>query len=229
MRIVEAGLPPIAKSMLQEKGFRITTCVSTNDVEMLIYLATDKHCDAIVYDLERTHFAGFPQELPRGTLRMPLIGIASMSTSAQWSEARAAFLEKGGTDLIASPVNVRELIATMRRSIQNPWNFGLILRARRDDIIIELDMHARIVKVNEVLIRLTRREFNIMALLMRFPGKCLSREEKMSGVDSNADDTRVVDSQIKRIRAQFDAVHEKARKLIVAEYGNGYRLDVEPI
>ena len=78
-------------------------------------------------------------------------------------------------------------------------------------------------------VALTRKEFDILCLLLTNKGRVFSRDhllDRLWGADYYGD-TRTVDSHIKRLRAKLDAVPHPDWQIKTA-WGVGYSLEVLP-
>ena len=86
---------------------------------------------------------------------------------------------------------------------------------------LTLDLDRLSATWNSRAVPLTVTEFWVVHALAQRPGHVLSREQLMAAANVVLDDSTVT-SQIKRIRAKFDAVHEGFHH-IETVYGMGYR------
>jgi two-component system response regulator RegX3 len=89
-----------------------------------------------------------------------------------------------------------------------------------------IDLQRRQIDSHGVTIELTRREFDVAALLFRNVGKVLSRGHIMEAVwghDASAT-TRTVDMHVSRVRKTLGLSAAIGLRLI-AIYGYGYRLE----
>ena len=89
---------------------------------------------------------------------------------------------------------------------------------------VVLDAEAYEVTVNGEPVELTAKEFDIVKLLIKSPGRVYSRDKLVSRVwdEEFEGDVRVVDSHIARIRTKlgdWGAAH------LVTVYGTGYKID----
>ncbi|HLS23256.1 MAG TPA: response regulator transcription factor, partial [Pseudogracilibacillus sp.] len=80
--------------------------------------------------------------------------------------------------------------------------------------------------LNDTLLDLTRKEFEVLVYLSENKGQIVSREEllhKVWGYDY-AGDTRTVDMQVSRLRDKIEQ-NSKEPKYIKTVWGFGYRMD----
>jgi DNA-binding response OmpR family regulator len=105
-------------------------------------------------------------------------------------EQRIAGLDAGADDYVVKPFDIGELAARIRSVVRrHQGNAGPVLRAGP----ICLDPATREVRMDDIPVTLSAREFRVLELLMRRPGLALSRsqiEERLFGwgeeVESNA-------------------------------------------
>ena len=112
----------------------------------------------------------------------------------------------GADDYIAKPFSLHEVLvrvkAVLRRSPTTETN---VQELRAGNIV--MDFARKVVCIGHENIRLSPKEFGILSLLMRHPGRVLSREEILSQVwrgESYVLD-RTVDVHIARIRRKMGA------------------------
>ncbi len=117
---------------------------------------------------------------------------------------RVLGLELGANDYLTKPFDPRELIARMRVLLRSPQQPTLEKKSLKcGDIEISLDSHEAFRA--EVLISLTKMEFDLLKLFVKNPNKAFSREEllnKVWGYDQFPS-TRTVDTHIVRLRQKF--------------------------
>jgi len=141
---------------------------------------------------------------------------------------RIVGLEIGADDYLPKPFNPRELLARMRailrrRSGSAAKSESALLRV--DDL--ELDAAARSVLQAGKKIELTGVEFALLEMLMRFPGKVVSREQLSESVLGRKLDPfdRSLDMHVSRLRRKLseDGSRDEQVKTI---RGAGYQLAV---
>lgn len=160
------------------------------------------------------------KEMRANGVKIPVI-ILSARTSV---DDRIQGLESGGDDYMIKPFSFGELLARthviLRRSgTADSKNDSLLSFAD-----LELDPWKREVRRNGESIPLHPREFALLELLMRNPGRYQSKTAVLENVYDYSFDpkTNVVDVLVHRLRKKIDG--ESDTKLIHTERGVGYAL-----
>ncbi|MGA2036188.1 MAG: response regulator transcription factor [Acidimicrobiales bacterium] len=144
-------------------------------------------------------------------------------------------LEMGADDYVTKPYRLRELVARMRAVLRRspPDATGADTRERADvDNVVEVgavrldtDRHRVFVRGDEV--RLRRKEFGLLELLMENPGRVLTRDtliDRVWGTDY-VGDTKTLDVHIKRLRSHIEE-DPSSPTVITTVRGVGYRFEV---
>ncbi len=132
-------------------------------------------------------------------------------------------LRAGADDFVVKPYDVHELLARIeavtRRS--RPVRPESEARVRLQDGEIEIDLIARQVLIGRAQIELTRKEFDIVAVLARYPGVAVPKERLIREVWNT--DWRGFGHSLE---VHVGAIRKKAgqRHLIETVRGVGYRL-----
>ena len=129
----------------------------------------------------------------------------------------------GGDDYISKPFSIKEVVArikaVLKRGRSESVQSSLI---RIDDL--NLDLERKTLKIYDEPINLTRKEFEILALLITNRGKYISREEILDRVWS--DDVivteRNVDVNIARLRKKIGEYGD----MIKGKSGYGYSFEI---
>mgnify|MGYP000038299179 CR=1 FL=1 len=103
-----------------------------------------------------------------------------MVTARTQLEARIRGLELGADDYVTKPYDIREVLAridaVLRRGRPREWD-GRADVAQVDVGGVEIDLAARQVRRDDgAIVSLTRKEYDLLALLVRHRGTALSRE-----------------------------------------------------
>ncbi|AIQ46499.1 XRE family transcriptional regulator [Paenibacillus sp. FSL R7-0273] len=134
-------------------------------------------------------------------------------------------LEFGADDYITKPFDLREVIARVRTILRRVEQAGAGAKAESNsegysfhdiDIITE----ERLVKKNSHDIELTPKEYDLLLMLVRNPGRTFTRSELLDSVWGYhfAGDTRTVDTHIQRLRKKLEA-----QEYIATVFGIGYK------
>jgi len=145
-----------------------------------------------------------------------------MLTARTESESRIRGLNEGADDYLPKPFYVEELIARIQAVVRRVSGEQLT-QLTADGLVVNLI--TRDVLRGEERIDLTAREFNLLELLMRSPGRVFTRTqilEHVWGYDFDPQ-TNVVDVYIRRLRAKIDVSSEPSRIETVRSVGYRFR------
>lgn len=137
-------------------------------------------------------------------------------------------LDTGADDYIVKPFSPGEVMARVRavmRRIQPQKEKKQMMHY--DTLSIDLDTYT--VKIGEDLIKLTKKETEILWTLLANPNKVFSRDnllESLWGYDYDGD-SRTVDSHIKRLRAKLDCMSHPSWTIRTI-WGVGYKFEENP-
>jgi DNA-binding response OmpR family regulator len=137
--------------------------------------------DLIVLDLNLPGMSGF--ELCRRlraeetTARTPII----MVTARVDENDKVRGLELGADDYITKPFSVRELVARVRAALRRAGHDGAAPSVY-DDGCLRIDYSGFTVTCEGAPVRLTRKEFALLAILSRQPGRVVPREQLLDRV-----------------------------------------------
>lgn len=147
------------------------------------------------------------------------VPIVMLSTGRD-ETARIAELDAGADDYVAGPLSLPGLTARVRAQLRRARGFGIeqtVLRTGE----LTVDLEARRCTASGCEVDLTRREFELLAALLRYPGRIHTREQLLElvwGTDSISPKT--VDAQVAALRRKLGMAIS-----IVTLRGHGYRLD----
>jgi two-component system, OmpR family, response regulator RegX3 len=170
---------PFAEA-LRRAGFEP---VVTGSAAGALRLAAEREPDLIMLDLALPDGDGRDvcRELRR-TSDVPIVMLTARGTEMD----KIVGLELGADDYVVKPFSAAEVIsrirAVLRRSSQREAPLDKPLRVRD----VELDPAARIARLRGAELDLSRKEFDLLAALMRRAGNVVKREDLMSEVwDTN--------------------------------------------
>jgi two-component system response regulator RegX3 len=136
-------------------------------------------------------------------------------------------LELGASDYVAKPFRLRELVARMRAVLRRGTTANAIVG---DEVLqgggIRLDNGRRLVTVDGQSVDLSRKEFDLLALLMSQTGKVVTRDRCIDCLwwDQDLADTRTLDTHMKRLRRKIERDPANPRRLVTVR-GVGFRFE----
>jgi DNA-binding response OmpR family regulator len=124
---------------------------------------------------------------------------------------RVLGLELGADDYVTKPFSPRELVSRVRAVLRRTQ--GQVAQPPLVLGPVRLDLDSREVTVDGAPVQLTVTEFDLLAALLRRPGRVLTREQLLSSVwgYEAAAGTRTVDVHVGQLRAKLGAAGELIR------------------
>jgi two-component system KDP operon response regulator KdpE len=166
----------------------------------------------------------------RGWTKAPIIVLSGRADSVDKVEA----LDAGADDYVTKPFGVEELLARMRAAVRRTGAPEDLPRIRLGDLVIDLAAK-RVIRPAPVPagggtparaddVRLTPTEWHLLEVLLRNPGKLLSRNQLLTEVwgPGYADATGNLRLYMAQLRRKLEPDPARPRWLIT-EPGMGYR------
>ena len=199
------------------------------DGAQAVELARNNEYDLIILDLMMPKIDGLQACVKiREFSNVPIIMLTARSEDAD----KIIGLESGADDYITKPFNILELKARIRALIRRAGMTSAGTKNQSQEALsaghIKLDLAQRVAIKNGQVVDLTVKEFDLMELLMRNPGRVYSRENLLDlvwGYEYQGD-YRTVDVYVRRLREKLEL--DPARpQLIMTKWGVGYYLKQE--
>ena len=211
----DARLAGMVRDYLGESGFDVTIAGTGGEGLAL----QKKHgFDAVILDLMLPDTDGLEVcRTLRATDSVPIL----MLTAKGDPMDRVVGLELGADDYLPKPFEPRELLARMR-AILRRWrgeDRADIMRFGR----LEIDTRAMEARIDGRSCALTARQFKLLEIMAKAPGRVLSRDylmDRLKGGNLDAFD-RSIDVHISRIRAAVEVDPKHPRRVITVR-GAGY-------
>jgi len=170
----------------------------------------------------------------RGWTKAPIIVLSGRADSLDKVEA----LDAGADDYITKPFGVEELLARMRAAVRRTGTAEDLPRIKLGDLIVDLaakrvTRHAAVPAGGRAAqpddIRLTPTEWHLLEVLLRHPGRLLSRNQLLTEVwgPGYADATGNLRLYMAQLRRKLEPDPARPRWLIT-EPGMGYRYQPGP-
>ena len=210
---------------LKDEGF---TVFHYFDGRNILSRIEDHHPDVVLLDVMLPEISGF--DLCRQLrAKYPLLSIV-MLTSRTDEIDRVKGLEMGADDYISKPFSYYELIARIRTCLRrtgilhvhhhesNKLEFG--------NISVNMETHE--VFVNQNIISLTAKEFDLLVLLMKNPNRVFTRIQLLETVwkETYEGYDRAVDTTITRLRSKIET-NPAEPEFIKTIWGVGYKFIVD--
>lgn len=216
----DPAIQEILHDFIQEAGY--DTTLASDGVEALTKFS-DSHFDLILLDIMLPKIDGYSvSEVIRQKSNIPIIMLTALDSEAAQIRGLDLMVDDYITKPFSLPILIRKIAVLLHRSNmqKNAQEAPEIIRYRN----IVLDVDAYRVYVDDTLIELTPREFEILQELITHPGKILSRQYLLSKIwkYNYFGDERVIDTHIKNLRKKLNNVD-----YIETIRGVGYRIDKE--
>jgi len=179
--------------------------------------------DLVIIDLMLPTMSGVAllQRLRANGFVMPVLVLAARETDADRLQA----LQAGADDYIGKSPDLRRILTRVRELLRRGRNSGAHEPTQFVIGDLALDTESRTIRVKGRIVELRPKEFDLLAALMRYPERSLSREELIRAVwgDEPGVRTRTVDTHISALRQHLGDDPESPRYVVTARRA-GYRI-----
>ena len=207
---------------LNREGFDVATA---RDGQEAMALFTKGTFDVVLLDLMLPKMSGLDVcRAIRGHSEVPIIIVSAKGEEVDM----VLMLEIGADDYVTKPYRLRELVARIRAVLRRREVHETALEADEEITIgpIRMDIDARRCFVDGDEIKLRKKEFALLRLLLENPGRVLTREvliDRVWGSDY-VGDTKTLDVHIKRLRTLIEEEPKKPAHITTVR-GVGYRFE----
>jgi len=213
----EPRIAEICRDYLERAGFKVTIASTGADA---LTLARTKQPDLVVLDLGLPKMDGL--DVTRALRKRSSVPIIMLTARVEESD-KLIGLELGADDYLTKPFSPKELVARVRavfrRTDIGPGH-GDVIRAAN----VTLDVPRMQAKVGSRAIELTSTEFELLAMMMRQPGRVFTRGQLLDAVRGEQIESldRVIDAHIKNVRRKLEPDPRNPRYVLTV-YGVGYK------
>ena len=219
---------------LEKEGYNV---IEAKDGLEAIDIAQEKKPDLILLDIMLPKLDGLSVcKRIKNMMNVPIL----MVTAKDEELDKILGLELGADDYITKPFSVRELLARVKANLRKAdvltemekekklnENNSEGRELKRTNVvkvgILTLDLDRFEVMVNDKVVDLTLREFEVLKFLASDPGQVVTREtllEKVWGYEYYGD-IRTVDVTVRRIREKIEKDTSNP-KILITKRGVGY-------
>ena len=207
------------KFNLENEGYQVSVAY---DGAAAVELAKKEDFDLIILDLMMPVLSGTEACMKiREFSDVPVIMLTARSEDADKLMGFAC----GADDYVTKPFNILELKARIRALLKRAAPKAEPESEKEQVTVgeLSLDTRQRVAIRDGEIIELTAKEYDLIELLMKNPGRVYSRESLMDLVwgYSYAGDYRTVDVHIRRLREKLERVSAEPTH-IMTKWGVGY-------
>lgn len=212
--------PPIRQLLrraLESHGYQV---VEAADAATGIAQCAEADPDLVILDL------GLPDRDGRELIaevrlwsRVPIVVLSGRAAASE----KVAALDLGGSDYVVKPFNMSELLARMRALLRDRP------RAREDSPVhrvgeLELDVARRRVLLRGASVRLSRKEFELLRVLVMHAGRVVTHKQLLSEIwgRGHENDVQYLRVYVMQLREKLGDDPSRPR-FIANEQGVGYR------
>ena len=214
----EVGIRSIIKKYAEFEGHEV---IEASDGMEAVNVFRSAAIDIIIMDVMMPKLNGLEACMRiREFSKVPIILLTAKSEDTD----KIIGFEYGADDYITKPFNILELKARVRALLRRS---SMIEQAASANVLtsghIKIDTERRTSYRESTEVELTAKEFDLIELLMKNPGKVYSRENLLSiiwGYDYQGD-IRTVDVHIRRLREKLEIIPAEPEK-IMTKWGVGY-------
>ncbi len=213
----EPGIAQLCRDYLERGGFKVLTAGNGADA---LAIARTKQPDLVVLDLGLPKMDGL--DVTRALRKYSNVPIIMLTARVDESD-KLIGLELGADDYLTKPFSPRELVARVRAVFRR-----IDLGPERGDVIraadVTLDVRRMQARVGKRIIELTSTEFELLATMMRQPGRVFTRGQLLDAIRGDEVESfeRAIDAHIKNLRRKLEPDPRQPRYVLTV-YGVGYK------
>lgn len=217
----EPAIRRLLRNTLVRASYAVIEAANARDA---LHAAAAEHPDAVLLDL------GLPDR--DGFSLIPLLhasgGAAVIVVSAREAvDDKVTALDLGADDFISKPFDTEEVLARLRVALRHRRTSNAAPTiVTRGDLTIDLDR--RLVRRGNVDLHLTRKEYDVLAILARHLGRVVTHDRVLAAAWGGDEDPRIEYLRIiiRNLRQKLEAPGPVG-SVISNELGVGYRLKPE--
>lgn len=218
----EVAIRKFTKINVEKAGFNV---LEAGSGEEGVEIALKEKVDVAILDVMLPGMNGFEVcNILRNEI--PNLGIIMLTAKTQDVD-RILGLEQGADDYMVKPFNPQELVLRIN-SLVRRINLNMEKENKNSNVLryeeFELDSYSKKFTKSGKVIDLTPTELSIIKIFIENADKAFTREELMDIAwgDENKADTKIIDVNIRRIRAKIED-NPAHPKYLHTVWGVGYR------
>ena len=213
----EFHINELLKETLEKEGYGCVQAFSGTEARMLL----EKYqYDVVLLDLM---LPGIPGEEVLKEVRRHGKTPTIVLTAKDTIDSKVEFLRNGADDYITKPFDIQEALARVEVQLRRNNEKYEVQKLSGNGMMLDKDSY-RITIDDRELETITKQEFAILEMLLRYPKKVFSKEEifEYAWEEPYMGETKTLDVHVSNIRKKIKKVSE--REYIETVWGIGYRL-----
>ncbi len=214
---------------LNKQGY---TVLSAGDGDRAVEIAREESPDLILLDIMLPGIDGFEVcRVLRQEMNVPIVMLTARGDEVD----KVVGLEVGADDYLTKPFSMRELLARVKAQLRRVRLFREEYAledadAARDNVVksgnLAIDVERREVEMNDELLALKPKEYELLTYFVQHSGRVLSRDQLLQevwGWDYSGG-SRTVDVHVRWLREKIETDPANPTRIITIR-GAGYRFE----
>jgi DNA-binding response OmpR family regulator len=211
----------VVRRYLERSGYEVGLA---GDGETALRLFAEREPDLVVLDLMLPGIGGL--EVCRRVRERGQVPVVMLTALGEESD-RVLGLELGADDYVVKPFSPRELVLRVGSVLRRSRTAPAAVSESLTDGDLRLDLGARRGTLDGDELALTGREFDLLAFLLRNPGRAFTRAELLEAVWGwSFGDQSTVTVHMRRLREKIEPDPARPRRISTV-WGVGYRYDAQ--
>jgi two-component system, OmpR family, KDP operon response regulator KdpE len=218
----EPQITRVLKTTLSSHGYSTRTASDGDDA---VQVLKEWSPDLVITDLRMPNMDGI--QLCRHVRTKSQIPIIVLSVRGE-ERTKVEALDAGADDYVTKPFSTNELLARVRAALRRAASVPQPDSPAIDVGDFRIDLQAHSVHVRKQEVKLTPKEFDVLAYLARRPGKVVTHRGLLAAVwgDTSTEQPEYLRVVIGHLRKKLEP-DEAAPRYIVTEPWIGYRFNPE--
>ena len=223
----EMGIRDTVSVFLKNQGYKVYTATSGQEG---LEVVSKHEIHLAIVDIMMPVMDGITMTMKlRQKYDFPIIFLSAKSEDID----KITGLNIGGDDYVTKPFEPMELVARVNTNIRRYEQIIKLKNMTTSDNAqhklvvggLELDKYTKEVSANNKTVRLTAKEFQILELLMSYPGRVYSAEEIYQAVwKEEAINTETIMVHIRKLREKIE-INPKKPEYLKVVWGIGYKIE----
>lgn len=213
----EPAIRRFLRTSLTAQGFQV---VEAQDGKSALEELRRQHIDLLVLDLGLPDMDGFEiiNQLRHSGSTVPILVLSSRTDEA----GKVKAFDLGADDYVTKPFGVEEFLARIRAALRHK------MQSQGENPVfhsgdLSVDLVRRIVTVGGRDVKLSRREYDLLRMLVLNAGKVVTHKSLLKEIWGSEADIQYLRIYIRALRNKIEADPERPQH-IQTEQGVGYRL-----